>query len=424
MANNPYTQSIAGPVMTEQSVMASNPDILGLEQQKRMAQLLLAKAAQGQPEGRVVGSRYVEPSWAQRLSPILNQYLGQQGMKDVEAKQLDLAKKLREQESAALADYMGDIKGKPATPDQVTEMAGPYTGNIPMPTATIAGSPAVQGNPMQAYMNVIQNSNAPDWLKQQAIKKLTEGPMKIGAEDVLLDPTTLKPIYQGAGKLPATLDVAVSLIPNLPRNRAEWTPEQIKQVENKVLQLEAAKASVTHVNLPTEGERKAGFMANILDSNLAQMQKAYQLDPKSVKPNVPASIVEAISGPNVLSRNLSSAQRQIVEDSQLDVLDAALTLRTGAAYTKEQLKGMKDTYFPRALDPQPVIDAKKARLEALLNGAYIASGRATPKRESEAYNPNQTPPTSPAKPQAQIDPALLQYMTPEQKALFAQPAKR
>jgi hypothetical protein len=76
---------------------------------------------------------------------------------------------------------MSQSQGKPAVPEKVTEMAGPYgiSGagqNVPMPTATIAGTPAVAGNPMMANMNALQNPNAPAFLRQYAIKKITEGP--------------------------------------------------------------------------------------------------------------------------------------------------------------------------------------------------------------------------------------------------------
>jgi hypothetical protein len=94
---------------------------------------------------------------------------------------------------------------------------------------------------------------------------------------------------------------------------------------------------------------------------------------------------------------MKPAQRQIVEDSQLDVLDAALTLRTGAAYTREQLNAMRDTYFPVLGDKPQAVTAKKQRLETLLDGAYIAAGRATPTRVSAP------PPTPPPKPNLNQD---------------------
>lgn len=142
------------------------------------------------------------------------------------------------------------------------------------------------------------------------------------------------------------------------------------------------KAKATTVNMPSEGERKAGTLANIIDKNIAQMQAAVGKEPKAVKPNALAESVRSITGSDYLARNLSSDQRQIIEGAQLDVLDAALTLRTGAAYTREQLEGYRKSYFPQVGEPESVVKAKQVRLENLLDSAYMAAGRATPSRVS------------------------------------------
>lgn len=354
--------------------------------QQKMAEMLMQQGMQ-QPQGQMVSGRYVAPSIFQNLAGLANLYVGQQGIKEADQAQIDLAKRLRADESSAMADFLQQKEGRPA--EMFAAQAGPMPtgGNIPIQESRAA----IPANPRGAYASLLANEKASPRLQNMAFTKLTEGPMKVGVEDVLLDPFTMKPMYQGAGKLPATLDVAVSLIPNLPRNRAEWTPAQMAQVENKVLDLEKAKASVTHINMPSAEERKAGFMSTILDRNILQMQNALGVDPKAIKPNVPASIVEAVTGPNLLSRSMKPEQRQIVEDSQLDVLDAALTLRTGAAYTREQLHAMRDTYFPVLGDKPPAVREKKQRLETLLEGAYIAAGRATPQRVS-ALPPVSPPP--------------------------------
>jgi hypothetical protein len=348
--------------------------------QQKMAEMLMQQGMQ-QPQGQMISGHYVAPSIFQNLAGLANTYVGQRGIEKADQAQIDLAKRLRADETAAMADYFQIKEGKPA--EMYPAQAGPMPtgGNIPLQESKAAVLP----NPKAAYLNLSVDPRATPRLQNMAFTKLNEGPIKASVDDVLLDPFTMKPIYQGAGKLPATLDVAVSLIPNLPRNRAEWTPEQAKQVENKVLQLEAAKASVTHVNMPAADERKTGFLSNILDRNILQMQNALGVDPNAVKPNVPASIVEAISGPNLLSRSMKPAQRQIIEDSQLDVLDTALTLSTGAAYTREQLVNKRETYFPVLGDKPPAVAAKKQRLEGLLDSAFIMAGRATPKRVSAPY---------------------------------------
>lgn len=145
-------------------------------------------------------------------------------------------------------------------------------------------------------------------------------------------------------------------------------------------ELRESGASKTEIKIPTEGERKAGVLANILDKNIAQLQAAVGKDPTAVKPNVASSVVKAITGSDYLSGSLTPAQRQIVEGAQLDILDAALTLRTGAAYTREQLEGYRLSYFPTLSDKPEQIQAKQQRLETLLDSAFMAAGRATPER--------------------------------------------
>jgi hypothetical protein len=77
-----------------------------------------------------------------------------------------------------------------------------------------------------------------------------------------------------------------------------------------------------------------------------------------------------------LPNKLNSEQRQIVEAAQEDILDAALTLGTGAAYTREQLAGYKKSYFPQIGDTDGTVRTKQARLQNLLETAQLASGRA------------------------------------------------
>jgi hypothetical protein len=144
--------------------------------QQRMAELLMNKPA---PQGQMVGNRYVAPSWTQNLANLANIYVGKEGIEKADQAQLDLAKAIRNQESVALADYMSELQGKPATQKQ-TELAGPYGqagdgANIPMPTATrdIAAVPA---NPMLANMNALQNPNSPAFLRTHAMGQLVKQP--------------------------------------------------------------------------------------------------------------------------------------------------------------------------------------------------------------------------------------------------------
>jgi hypothetical protein len=65
----------------------------------------------------------------------------------------------------------------------------------------VRGAPNVQG----AYDFAATAYNPA--LQAAGLRKLTEGPIKVGAEDSLLDPVTMKPIFTGAGKYRAPLQI-------------------------------------------------------------------------------------------------------------------------------------------------------------------------------------------------------------------------
>jgi hypothetical protein len=368
--------------------------------QQKMAEMLLQQGMQ-QPQGQMVSGRYVAPSIFQNLAGLANTYVGQRGIERAEQAQLDLAKRLRADETSAMADFFQQRKGTEGVeggiygPDnkltmQTTpDMIGPQ-GELTLQYRRVAPVAAIPPNPLGAYANLLANPKASPRLQNMAFNKMIADPegftLAEGATRVERQPDgSLKVVASGGDKTSPEY-----------KNYLLATKDPINPYKGSFVDYQTMlkKAGASSVNLPNEGERKAGFMSNILDRNILQMQTALKIDPTAVKPNVPASIVEALTGPNLLSRSMKPAQRQIVEDSQLDVLDAALTLRTGAAYTREQLNAMRDTYFPTLLDKPQAIREKKQRLESLLEGAYIMAGRAVPTRVSSP------PPIEPATPTA------------------------
>ena len=68
----------------------------------------------------------------------------------------------------------------------------------------------------------------------------------------------------------------------------------------------------------------------------------------AAKPGLVQEAARLVSEP--LANSITGDERQRVESAQLDILDAALTLGTGAAYTREQLQGYRKSYFPQIGD--------------------------------------------------------------------------
>jgi hypothetical protein len=388
------------------------PEILGQQQalnrQQQMAQLLMQQGQQ-MPSGQMVSGRYVAPSFFQYAAPLFQTYAGKSLAEKGDKQALELAAALRKQYGDEFKEFRNLMQGRE---ELAPEQAGPTQTGQAIPREMVRGAPNVQGAydfAASAYNPALQAIGLKN-LTPEAIT-LSEGQKRF----MTMPDGTLKEVGTGGEKVdPETRRAMQFLRLNKPID--QLTDQELQAVERKAIEFK--KAGATSINLPSGEERKAGFMSTILDRNILQMQNALGIDPTAVKPNVPASIVEAITGPNLLSRGMKPAQRQIVEDSQLDVLDAALTLRTGAAYTREQLNAMRDTYFPVLNDKPPAIAEKKQRLESLLEGAYIAAGRATPPRVSAP-----PPPAPPSKVKSTpapsgVDQRIWDAMTPQEKALF------
>ena len=175
-----------------------------------------------------------------------------------------------------------------------------------------------------------------------------------------------------------TMDVLFTAPDATPAAVAEWKAFQAlpKNEQQSFLQLQAAKRPSTTINMPNEGERKAATLANRLNFSVDQINQAIGIDPNAAMPNTSSEIARFLTRSEIISNKLTPVQRQIVESAQLDILDAALTLGTGAAYTQAQLEGYRKSYFPQIGDKPENVASKRARLQNILQSAAIASGRA------------------------------------------------
>ena len=125
----------------------------------------------------------------------------------------------------------------------------------------------------------------------------------------------------------------------------------------------------------TEGERKAATLLQRMQNSEAQLEQALKANPNAAKPGIVQQGLSAM-GMGTTANMLTPEARQQVEAAQLDILDSALTLGTGAAYTKEQLEGYRKSYFPQIGDKPQTIKDKQDRLNNVLSAARIAAGRA------------------------------------------------
>jgi hypothetical protein len=172
-----------------------------LNRQQRMAQALMQQGQQ-MPQGQMVSGRFVPPSFFQNIAPLVQTYLGSRMAEQGDKQALDLAKQLRQRYGDELKQFRKIEQGTPAiagTPDIPTETYETFRGT--------PAQAAIPPNPQLAYDFAASASNP--LLQQIGARKLAEGPIKVG--DVLLDPITNQPIYQGERK-PVVVSPGGSLV--------------------------------------------------------------------------------------------------------------------------------------------------------------------------------------------------------------------
>jgi hypothetical protein len=124
----------------------------------------------------------------------------------------------------------------------------------------------------------------------------------------------------------------------------------------------------------TEAERTAGFLLQRIRDSQRQLAAAVQKNPAAALPSLGPEAARKLGEP--LANVMTGPERQRVESAQLDILDAALTLGTGAAYTREQLEGYRKSFFPQLGDSQAAIKDKRERLNNLIRAAETKAGKA------------------------------------------------
>lgn len=171
-------------------------------------------------------------------------------------------------------------------------------------------------------------------------------------------------------------------------------PSERRAEEDQRLQRErdarAADVEAERLRLAQQGEQRQEQQFG--QGNVSEQQAAFLLDRVGggiddlnfVIKNMPGgkgapSAVDAVLynsfGPNsIVTRGMTESGRKAVEDVQLDILDALLTLGTGAAYNAEQLQGQRAAYFPQFNDDEQTVALKRRRLERLFNNAKVRAG--------------------------------------------------
>jgi hypothetical protein len=128
---------------------------------------------------------------------------------------------------------------------------------------------------------------------------------------------------------------------------------------------------------PTIGEQQAAMLATRLRGAQEGLAK---LGASSATPGVMENIAKGtpLIGGETAANAFRSSDRQQADAMQVDALDAALTLATGATYTPEQIQNARKSYFPQLLDSEKTKKSKEERFNTLVKAAMERAGAASP----------------------------------------------
>ena len=351
-----------------------------LNRQQQMAQLLMQQGM-NQPSGQMVSGRYVAPSFFQYVAPLAQLYAGTRLQEKGDKALADLAEQLRkgkEEETKAIMEQL--------TPRDVqTELAGPYTGNVPMPTATQTVQPNIQN-----AMNLALQSRfgAGKELLPTLIQRSLPEPIK---------PTTEMQNYEYAK--------SQGYKGTLNDFRNQITPYQQAQLKLDREKFEFEKTKADDKPL-TESQGKAvGFGARAIVAN----QIATDLENKGVTnvgktrtvvggivgtaPLVGEKLEQGVkSAFNILPEFAGgpSAEQQQVDQARRNFISAVLRKESGAVIGPVEYANEERKYFPQLGDDEKTIKQKQEARDLAIEALKAEAGNVGQRKIGEIVKTKQT----------------------------------
>lgn len=391
------------------------------------------------PQGKMVGRHFIAPNALQHIAAGLRGYGGIQGVAQTEQELKDLTGKRQTAIADALRTYGDEMMGAPeqraATQAEYFDEADRASlgGNQNLTAVT----PARQANPVAANMALM---NAPDAnLRQMGMRNVNELQQKqLAEQQAKAKQAQQAQLWQQSGGNPQSFLAAggdFNFAQNMVSGQTLGKPKVARTIETvdqrtgrkvnvmvdefgnqigdampayvpprapaaprapnviqtatgpMILNPDGSARPVTGVDgrpvqgakseTTTESERKSGTLLTRLRGSQAQLAEVTARNPDAASPNFLGQALSSV-GLETAGNLVTSSDRQRVNAAQLDLLDAALTLGTGAAYTREQLEGYRKSFFPQIGDSEETIRDKEERLKNVIAAAEVAAGRAEP----------------------------------------------
>lgn len=306
--------NLGGDLTPEQTLQQQQ-----IARQQQMAQLLMQQGQQ-QPQGQMVGNRYVAPSFFQYAAPLLQGYVGKKQLEKAEAEQLNLAKAIREQGASEVANILNAYQSNPQLALAQATTAGPYGRAL---------LPAIIKNALPEPIKPTTDMQNFEFAKAQGFK----GTFNDYKQQIT----------------PADRERL-----NLDREKFEFDKQT--KATGKDLTEAQGKASAFQSQMVSASNAVKGLEAAGFDPTSFKSQTAVKLAGGTANPLVP-----------VTAQQYKQAQDQWSE--------AYLRFKTGAAATEPEVVRNNRTFFPVFGDKPDQIAQKALAREQAEKDIGIAAGR-------------------------------------------------
>ena len=128
---------------TPLDILGTDPEVLGLQRQRQLANLLTGQAF-NQPQGQMISGRYVAPSALQQALPMINAAIGGLTNANLDTKQQELATALRGQKAEAYTKFQ-DLMSKPETRGEAIKFAASNQYLQPLAAELMKGMKLAEG---------------------------------------------------------------------------------------------------------------------------------------------------------------------------------------------------------------------------------------------------------------------------------------
>jgi len=372
--------NLGGDLTPEQALQQQQ-----IARQQKMAELLMQQGQQT-PQGQMVGNRYVAPSFFQYAAPLLQGYVGKKELENAQAEQLKLAKTIREQGAAEVADILNTYQGKVAKP-------------APMGYELVdAGTPAIAPNPQLALA-----------------KATTAGPYGRALLPTILERAMPKPATPTSDIQNFEFAKTQGFKGSFTDFKNQITPYQQAQLNFDREKFEFEKSKATTKPLPEGLNKQVTGAVNLTDAIADYQTKIKGFGFKDfANPDKRAEMGNLYN--NMMLQAKEAYNLGVLNGPDYDILQRVV---------KDPTNVSSLAFSNTALSKQA--DSLRKTSSDIVKNAYLSQGREVPTDISAKFVKKEEPKTEKksvaqqlglSKVPSGVDPKVWNVMTPEERALF------